>query len=94
MGIRFFWSAIPGMEDRGHELWNHGNREQKYSLIPRLKYSLGMRSMLMQVGKAVHHMFCCILHQAVISKLGWNMYHHSSEFVRSASQNSTELRIP
>ena len=38
--------------------WNGGSRtrvvgtwEQKYSLIPRLKYSLGMRLMLMQVEK-------------------------------------------
>ena len=34
--------------------WKHGNMgtwKQEYSLIPRLKYSLGMRLMLMQVEK-------------------------------------------
>ena len=78
MGIRFFWSAIPGMEDRGYELWKHGNVgtwEQKYSLIPRLKYSLGMRLMLMQVEKLYVTCFnCCISHQAIISKVGWITY--------------------
>ena len=52
MGIRFFWFAIPGMEKLTCKPRARVVETLKCSIIPRLKYILGMRSILMQVGKS------------------------------------------